>query len=102
MESSGADKLEKAGAASESYAGGSTPVQPCPLTRLHWVEVQLVDEEGVGIAGQRYELKLPDGARRWGKTDADGVLSARDFEFGSGRCMVNFPDLDGHAWELVS
>lgn len=61
-----------------------------------WIEIQLLDEEGRGISGQRYLVVLPDGRERRGFTDSLG--SARLTRIPSGSCKVSFPDLDAKAW----
>ena len=42
-------------------------VAPCPLKRpekpLHWVEIELVGEDGEPIPWEEYLLVLPDGER---------------------------------------
>lgn len=61
-----------------------------------WIEIQLLDEQGRGISGQRYLIVLPDGRERRGFTDSLG--SARLNRIPSGSCKVSFPDLDAKAW----
>ncbi|MCA9604239.1 MAG: carboxypeptidase regulatory-like domain-containing protein [Myxococcales bacterium] len=69
-----------------------------PLTAIHWIEIELIDEADAPIAGVRYELKLPNGRVQRGVTDADGrvrVDGIRDV----GQCELTFPELDQEAWE---
>ncbi|MDC0673671.1 hypothetical protein [Nannocystis radixulma] len=63
----------------------------------HWVEIQLVGEDGEGIPGQRYRIVAPDGVEWRGFTDSLGV--ARINRIPAGTCEVFFPDLDADAWE---
>lgn len=63
----------------------------------HWVEIQLVGEDGEGIPGQRYRIVAPDGVEWRGFTDSLGV--ARLSRIPGGTCQVFFPDLDAEAWE---
>jgi hypothetical protein len=65
----------------------------------HWVEIQLVGEDGEGIPGQRYRIVAPDGVEWRGFTDSLGV--ARLSRIPGGTCEVFFPDLDAEAWEPV-
>lgn len=62
-----------------------------------WIEIQLVDEDGQGIPGQRYVIVAPDGVEWRGFTDSLGV--ARLSRIPAGACTVSFPDLDAEAWE---
>ncbi|MBM3791398.1 MAG: carboxypeptidase regulatory-like domain-containing protein [Acidobacteria bacterium] len=63
-----------------------------------WIEIELVDEEGNPVPGERYEVTLPDGS-----TVASGTLDERGFaHIGNtdpGTCKITFPDLDKDAWE---
>jgi hypothetical protein len=61
-----------------------------------WIEVRLVGEDGSPIAGERWRVTLPDGSRREGVTDRDGL--ARLEGIPSGSCKVTFPELDRDAW----
>ncbi|MDC0718357.1 hypothetical protein [Nannocystis bainbridge] len=63
----------------------------------HWVEIQLIGEDGEGIPGQRYRIITPDEVEWRGFTDSLGV--ARVNRIPAGICQVFFPDLDGEAWE---
>ncbi|WP_434420361.1 hypothetical protein [Nannocystis pusilla] len=65
----------------------------------HWLEIQLVDEDGEGIAGQSYLIVAPDGGEWRGRTDEAGV--ARLSPVPAGICQVSFPDLDAEAWVPV-
>jgi type VI secretion system secreted protein VgrG len=64
----------------------------------HWIEIELLDEEGQPIAGEPYRITLPDGT-----TVADGTLDekgrARVDNIDPGTCKVTFPDLDKDGWE---
>ena len=62
------------------------------------IEIELRDEEGNPIAGERYEIKLPDGQRvARGTLDENGFARVEGFE--PGECEVTFPDLDEDAWD---
>jgi type VI secretion system secreted protein VgrG len=64
----------------------------------HWIEIELLDEEGQPIAGEPYRITLVDGT-----TVADGTLDekgrARVDNIDPGTCKVTFPDLDKDGWE---
>ena len=63
-----------------------------------WVEIELVDEEGNPVAGERYAVTLADGT-----TVAQGTLDQNGFAriegIDPGTCKVTFPRLDKDAWE---
>lgn len=74
-------------------------VEP-PVDATHWIEIRLVDDEDVGISGQRYLIIDPDGHAHRGYTDSLG--SARISRLSPGTCHVSFPDLDGSVCGLVT
>jgi hypothetical protein len=87
-----------AGEAAESERAGEdafAALEAGPPT--HWVEIQLVGEDGEGLPGQRYRIVAPDGVEWRGYTDSLGV--ARLSRIPDGSCQVFFPDLDADAWE---
>ncbi len=63
-----------------------------------WIEIELVDEEGNPIPGEKYKVTLPDG-----KTVAQGTLDEKGFAriegIDPGTCKITFPNLDKDAWE---
>lgn len=63
-----------------------------------WIEIKLLDEDNEPVAGERYEVSLPDG-----ETVAEGTLDengyARVEGFEPGQCKISFPDLDESVWE---
>jgi type VI secretion system secreted protein VgrG len=73
------------------------PVQPCAGAK-HWVQIQLVDEEGKPVPRVRYQIEASDGTVTEGMLDGDG-MGGRP-ELAGGQCTVRFPDLDAAAWEL--
>ena len=66
--------------------------------KKHWIEIELVDEAGKPVAGEPYQVTLPDGS-----TVADGTLDekgrARVEGIDPGTCKVTFPNLDKEAWK---
>jgi type VI secretion system secreted protein VgrG len=64
-----------------------------------WIEIELVDEAGQPVPGERYRITLPDGT-----TIADGSLDekgcARVSGIDPGTCKVTFPNLDKEAWQV--
>lgn len=61
-----------------------------------WIEIEMVDELGVPVAGDTYEIELPDGSIRRGSLDSRG--RARIIEIDPGTCKIQFPDLDAGTW----
>ncbi|HET9959410.1 MAG TPA: hypothetical protein VFQ61_33195 [Polyangiaceae bacterium] len=60
-----------------------------------FVEFKLVDEQGQPIAGLAYEIRLPDGRKAQGSTDARGSVRFDRIPFGD--CSISFPSLDSAA-----
>ncbi|MFN0137604.1 MAG: type VI secretion system Vgr family protein, partial [Phycisphaerae bacterium] len=64
----------------------------------HWIGVQLFDDNGEPLVGERYVVVLPDGTKvARGRTDKEGKAEIKGIDPGS--CEVQFPDLDGATWE---
>ena len=81
----------------EAHTQAAAPAPSPPPLRNHWLEIQLLGEDGVGIAGQRCRLVAGDGVERTGRTGPDGV--ARWTQLPPGACRVCFPDIDADAWD---
>ena len=62
-----------------------------------WIEVELVDEDGEPVPGERYRITLPDDSVAEGSLDDKGKARVEGFK--PGNCKVTFPDLDKEAWE---
>jgi len=61
-----------------------------------WVEVELLGEDGVGIANEAFLIVTPEGREVRGTTDARG--RARVDDIPHGQCRISFPRLDKAAW----
>ncbi len=63
-----------------------------------WVEIELNDEDGNPVPGEKYLVTLPDGS-----TVASGTLDekgkARVENIDPGSCKITFPDLDKDRWK---
>jgi hypothetical protein len=78
-----------------------TALTPSQLARLmtekHWVEICLVDEDGVGVEGVQYSIIAPDNNEYTGSTDPEGF--ARVDNIPAGQCKISFPELDKDTWK---
>lgn len=84
----------------ERPAPDESPPSQSPMDATHWIEIQLVDADDSGVAGQRYLIITPDGRQFQGYTDSLG--SARITRLPPGTCQVSFPDLDTDAVTQVA
>lgn len=62
-----------------------------------WIEIELVGEDDMPIAGEKYEIETPDGTIAKGTLDTNGFAKVEGFS--PGECKVSFPNLDKDAWE---
>jgi hypothetical protein len=77
-----------------------TPSQIARSVReQHWVEIELVGEDGVGISGEEYLIVTSDKQQYSGVTDADGVVRVENVL--PGECKISFPKLDRDAWRAA-
>ena len=65
---------------------------PIDEQTLHWIEIQLVDDQGCPIADQPCEICLPDGRTIDDRTDEAGLLRIDEIS-DPGQCQVDFPSL---------
>jgi len=72
------------------------PVEPAETT---WIEIEMVDEADMPVAGERYEIKQGDKVIRTGTLDANGFAHIDGVE--PGTCDICFPNLDMAAWERI-
>ena len=68
---------------------------PAPPT--HWIEIELVDEDGDPCPGEKYIVTCPDGSEKTGVLNQLG-FSRVPLEQ-PGTCKVSFPNLDKESWE---
>lgn len=73
-------------------------IQPCPSPpAVHWIEIELLGEDGSPIPGEQYRIVLPNGSVVMGQLDADGRAYVGNFA-DAGECEISFPSLDRDAW----
>lgn len=71
-------------------------VQPC-IGSAHWIEFQLVDQDGEPVSGQPYRIRLPDQSVHTGTTDARGAV--RFDGITAGEATISFVELDAREWK---
>lgn len=72
-------------------------IQPCLNPDRHWIEIELLGEDDIGIPDESYEIMLPDNSLVKGKLDQDGIARI-EWASPAGQCEVCFPGLDRRAW----
>jgi type VI secretion system secreted protein VgrG len=64
--------------------------------KTHWIEIELLGEDGKPITGEPYKVTLPNGKVADGTTDSKGRAKIPNID--AGQCKVTFPNLDKDAW----
>jgi hypothetical protein len=67
----------------------AAPPRRAKVRELDWVTIQFVDDAGVPMANETYEVTLADGSTQRGTLDADGLGELSGIVAGS--CAVSFP-----------
>jgi hypothetical protein len=80
----------------QAAAQAAKEVAPGPEEK-HWLEIELIDDDGNPVAGELYFIELPDGSTLSGTTDAEGRARIEDVDPGS--AQVSFPNMDKKAVE---
>jgi hypothetical protein len=70
-------------------APSKQPESSDPSPDLDWVTIQFVDDAGVPMANETYEVTLADGSTQTGTLDANGLGQLSGIVAGS--CAVSFP-----------
>ena len=86
-----------AGSTVDPEAPTHNPNSAANKDKKHWIEIELLDDEGNPVPGEPYRITLPDGT-----TVASGTLDdkgwARVDHIDPGTCQVTFPKLDKDVW----
>ncbi len=77
-------------------AGYEVPPEETKEKKTSWVEIELVDEAGMPVPGQRYRLTKPDGKKIEGSLNAMGMAHVMLEE--PMVTQLTFPDLDADTW----
>ena len=75
--------------------GHDFPDEPPPETATAAIEVELLDELGRPVVGERVDVKTPDGNIRRGTTNMSGVVRINNIQ--PGACEITFVNLDESA-----
>ncbi|MFV8755140.1 hypothetical protein ACNOYE_31720 [Nannocystaceae bacterium ST9] len=75
------------------------PDEPDIIERLDWIEVLIEDEDHNPVPNVAYELLLPDGSTRIGKTNKLGIV--RYDRIPSGSCKFKLTEMDAASWKQV-
>lgn len=73
-----------------------TPPKPPPAPEDHWLKLEVITAKDEPAPDIDYELMLPDGERKAGRTDADGRVEIRGIKE-SGHFKLEFPGIDDQA-----
>lgn len=105
-ESSAAASSAASSAAAAAATSQTTPLQDEEAAQAagtadqteetHFIEIELLDDEGKPVADEAYFVELPDGTTKSGRTDAKGF--ARIDGVDPGTAKVSFPDLDKESY----
>lgn len=82
------------------YTGTKKPPEALEVPKLpeaSWVGIELKDEDGNPVPGERYRVTTSDGQVIEGNLDVNGQAKVRGIE--EGNCKVTFPYRDGEDWE---
>jgi type VI secretion system secreted protein VgrG len=74
------------------------PKKPEDNKVLHWIEIQLNDDEGNPVPYEGYQIEMPDGSLATGSLDGKGFARVGGIDPG-GNCKVTFPKLDKTLWK---
>lgn len=70
-----------------------------PLKETSWICIELVDDSGLPVREEQYEIELPNGSIYKGVLDANGQAFIDGID--PGICKVSFPHLDAKEWRII-
>jgi type VI secretion system secreted protein VgrG len=87
------------GSSGSGGGGGAVPVpidppkpyKPDPA-KTHWIEIEVVDQDGNPLRGKHYKIKTPNGQLAESYTDEHGKAKIEYIDAGS--CEITFPEID--------
>ena len=88
-----------AGSPTQSCGSAPDPAsnQTVSPSKIHWIAIQLVDEQGHAVPGEDYRVTLPDGTVVEGWLDEHGRAKITGID--SGSCKITFPNRDKDVWK---
>jgi len=99
LSAEGADAARIRDAAEAAFpAAEPGAVAPCP--HRHWIEIELLDEDGVPQGGVAFEILDAGGAMiASGTLDAEGRARVAELEWNA--VSVSFPRIDARVWRAA-
>lgn len=76
------------------------PPEPVEGVETAWIEIEMVDESDGPVAGERYEIEMPDGRVATGTLNSLGWARVEGIEKGA-TCRIRFPKLDKDCFEFI-
>ncbi len=101
--SSSGVKGESGGSSGAGKSGDDRPTHKDPPKNAPpqkdktWIEIELLDANKKPVAGEPYEVELPNKKVATGTTGADGVARIEGVD--PGTCKIRFPRLDKDSWK---
>lgn len=103
-----ADQADAMGGCQSCEPAGTTPPAPASTgaapsvttvdsDKEDWIGIELKDDAGNPIAGERFLMTLPDGTEIGGELDNLG--KARIEGIAPGTCQISFPERDVREWK---
>jgi uncharacterized Zn-binding protein involved in type VI secretion len=78
-------------------AGGKDDGSTLDEAKATWIEIQMNDKGGFGVANTKFQLETPDGKIIHGVTDGNGLGRVEGIQ--PGNHNITFPDLPPDGWK---
>jgi len=75
------------------------PKEGEPAEEKKWIEIEVLNDAELPVAGEKYEVELPDGKIAAGTTNAQGIARINGVDPGS--CKIRFPNMNEDGWNKV-